>query len=434
MAGLSVVTLSSDLSFRGLVHQVSDPALLPLLDREPVVVYAGFDPSADSLHVGNLLMLCNLRRLQLAGHPPIAAIAGGGYPGMIGDPGGKTDERALLSREEIAANLAGIRPQLERFLDFSPGAGSARARLVDNDEWLGTYSLTGFLRDIGKHFTVNQMVAKDSVRSRFDRPDTGISYTEFSYMLLQAADFLHLNQHFGCRLQIGGSDQWGNITMGIDLIRKVAGASAYALTSPLVVKADGTKFGKTEEGALYLSAARTSPYELYQFFFRVEDAVVGTYLRYFSFLSEEELLELDAATATHPEQRAAQRALARAMTTLVHSEHETSRVEAASEALYSESVVALDEETLLMVLDKAPATTMPRSALDAGLDVVDLIVSLKLATSKTAARALVSQGGIYVNNRRIEADHGVLGREELIADRYLVVRRGRRDLHLVAFA
>jgi tyrosyl-tRNA synthetase len=409
---------------------VSDPALTKMLDAESLVVYAGFDPSADSLHVGNLLMLCNLRRLQLAGHQPIALA--GGATGMIGDPGGKSDERSLLSREEIAANLEGIRPQLERFIDFSPGP--SQARLVDNDAWLGTYPLTDFLRDVGKHFTVNQMVAKESVRSRFDRPDTGISYTEFSYMLLQAADFLHLHQQFGCRLQLGGSDQWGNITMGIDLIRKVAGETAYALTSPLVLKADGTKFGKSEEGALYLSAARTSPYELYQFFLRVEDAMVGTYLRYFSFLSQEELLELDAETKAHPEQRAAQRALARAMTTLVHSEEETARVERASEALYSESLASLDEATLLMVLDKTPASTRARSDLDAGLDLVDLLIETKLAASKTAARALILQGGVYVNNRRVDPEQLVLHRDELIADRYLVLRRGRRDLHLVAFA
>jgi tyrosyl-tRNA synthetase len=425
-----VVTLASDLSFRGLVHQVSDATLLKMLDADSLVVYAGFDPSADSLHVGNLLLLCNLRRLQLAGHQPIAVA--GGATGMIGDPGGKADERSLLSAEQIAANLAGIRPQLEKFLDFSPGP--AQARLVDNNDWLGSYPFTEFLRDVGKHFTVNQMVAKESVRSRFERPDSGISYTEFSYMLLQAADFLHLNRQYGCRLQIGGSDQWGNITMGIDLIRKVVGETAYALTSPLVLKADGTKFGKSEEGALYLSAARTSPYELYQFFLRVEDAMVGTYLRYFSFLSHEELLELDAATAAHPEQRVAQRALARAMTTLVHSDEETARVERASEALYSESLASLDEATLLMVLDKTPASTRARSDLDAGLDLVDLLLETKLAASKTAARALILQGGVYVNNRRVDPEQLVLHRDELIADRYLVLRRGRRDLHLVAFA
>ena len=426
-----MTTLSEDLEFRGLVHQLSDPVVPELLDTESVTAYAGFDPSADSLHVGNLLMLCNLRRLQLAGHRPIALA--GGATGMIGDPGGKSDERVLLSREEIVANMEGIRPQLERFLDLSGGAAGTRALLLDNADWLGQFGLVDFLRDVGKHFTVNQMIAKDSVRSRFERPDFGISYTEFTYMLLQAADFLHLYDNFNCRLQIGGSDQWGNITTGIELIRRASKGSAYALTSPLLVKADGTKFGKSEEGALYLSATRTSPYALYQFFFRAEDAVVGSYLRSLTFLSHNEILGLDEATVLRPERREAQRALARAVVDLVHSPAETANVERASEAVFSEDVINLDEATLLMALEEVPASSLSRSALDDGVDLVELLVEAGLAPSKTAARTTIAQGGVYVNNRRVDPERPEIVHDDLIADRYVLLRRGRRDLHLLSF-
>ena len=277
--------LFADLEFRGLVHQVTDPSVPKKLDSESLTVYAGFDPTADSLHVGHLLQMCTLRRLQLAGHRPIA-LAGGGT-GMIGDPGGKSEERNLLSVEELAANVAGIRTQLGRLLDFSDGAGERRALLLDNSAWLGRVGLIDFLRDVGKHFTVNQMVAKESVRSRLDRPEQGISFTEFSYMLLQAYDFLHLFEAHDCHLQIGGSDQWGNITMGVELIRKTRQAEVYGLTTPLLLKADGTKFGKTESGTVWLDARRTSPYQLYQYFLRTEDATVGTVLRMLTFLDHD---------------------------------------------------------------------------------------------------------------------------------------------------
>ncbi|MDQ1445672.1 MAG: tyrosyl-tRNA synthetase, partial [Acidimicrobiaceae bacterium] len=300
--------LSEELHWRHLVHQATDDHLFKLLDTESLTAYIGFDPTADSLHVGNLLQLCNLRRLQGTGHRPIA-LAGGGT-GLIGDPGGKSEERNLLTADALAHNLAAIRVQLERFLDFSEG----RALTADNGEWLWDVRLLGFLRDIGKHFTVNQMVAKESVKARFEGRDQGISYTEFSYMLLQAYDFLQLFDRHGCRLQLGGSDQWGNITMGVELIRKQRGETAFGLTSPLVVKADGTKFGKTESGTVWLDPAKTSPYRFFQFFINSEDAVVGEYLRYFTWLSREEIEALDAQTAEHPERRAGQRALAREVT------------------------------------------------------------------------------------------------------------------------
>ncbi len=423
--------VSEDLAFRGLIHQVSDRALYPMLDAGEVTAYIGFDPTADSLHVGHLLQLCNLRRLQLAGNRPITLA--GGATGMIGDPGGKSEERQLLSRDDVAQNLIGIRAQLERFLDFSP-ALKAGALLVDNADWLSSYDLVSFLRDVGKHFTVNQMITKESVRSRIERPEQGISYTEFSYMLLQACDFLHLFAAFGCRLQMGASDQWGNITMGMDLIRKERGEGVYALTSPLVLKPDGTKFGKSESGTLFLDARKTSPYELYQYFYRSEDSVVGIYLRYFTFLAPEEILALDEEVLAHPERRQAQRVLAREVCDLVHGSSETAKVERAAEALYSEDVALLDEPTLLMALQDAPSSLLERSLLEGeGLDLVDALVVTGLAPSKSAARTTIAQGGAYINNKRVSSA-ARLSEDDLIAGRYLLLRRGRRELHLLCFS
>jgi tyrosyl-tRNA synthetase len=425
-----VPTFSADLQFRGLVHQVTDPGLLVRLDTERVVAYIGFDPTAPSLHVGNLMQLCTLRRLQLAGHRPIA-LAGGGT-GMIGDPGGKTGERSLLPAEALAANLEGIRPQLEQFLDFSASAGEARALLLDNGAWLGPMRVVDFLRDVGKHFTVNQMVAKESVKARFERPEQGISYTEFSYMLLQAYDFLRLHADHDCELQVGGSDQWGNITMGVELIRKVARAEAYGLTTPLVTKADGTKFGKTESGTVWLDPAMTSPYRLYQFLLNSEDAAVGAYLRYFSFLSHDEIAALDKETAAHPERRAAQRALAREVVALVHGPDEVVRAERASAALFGEEIASLDEKMLLDVVEDAPSSAVSRDALTGGeLSLVDVLVSTGLASSRGEARRTITQGGAYVNNRREDEEGRVLGSGDLLHDRYAVLRRGRRDYHLL---
>lgn len=425
-------SLTEDLDFRDLIYQTSDPELARLLDAGGLTVYVGFDPTSDSLHAGNLLQLCLLRRLQLAGHRPIV-VAGGGT-GRVGDPGGKDAERPLLTSEQLRANLAGIRPQLERLLDFSEGAGPGRALMLDNSDWLGDLSLIDFLRDVGKHFTVNQMVAKESVRSRFDRADQGISFTEFAYMLIQAYDFLHLFDDHGCRLQMGGSDQWGNIVTGVELIRRARGETAYALTTPLVTKADGTKFGKSESGAVYLDAGKTSPYAFYQFFFRTEDSVVGTYLRMFTFLDHAEILRLDEATVARPEAREAQRALARAVTGLVHGEDETARAERAAAALYSEDIAGLDEATLLMVVAGAPVTTLPRSALDGeGPDVAALLADSGLSPSRGAARTAIVQGGAYVNNRRVPAEGARLTAADLVAGRYVLLRRGRRDLHLLQF-
>ena len=427
--------LPSDLRFRGLVHQLTDPALPDRLGAGGVTVYSGFDPSAPSLHVGSLLQLCTLRRLQESGNRPLALLGGG--TGLIGDPGGKTGERPLLGEEELAANLRGIRPQLEQFLDFSAAAGGARAALLDNGDWLGSIRMVEFLRDVGKHFTVNQMVAKESVRARFDRPDQGISYTEFSYMLLQAYDFLRLHLDHGCTLQVGGSDQWGNIVMGVELVRKVAHAEVQGLTTPLVTKADGTKFGKTESGTVWLDARMTSPYRLYQFFLNCEDAAVGTYLRYFTFLSHDEIRSLDDETAARPERRSGQQALARQVCRLVHGESETTRAEEASAALFGEAPMAsLDERTLRDAVEDAPSTALPRRALEdaAGrpaLALVDALVDSGLAKSKSDARRVLGQGAVRVNDQRVQEAERMLGTADLLHGRYVVLRKGRRSIHVL---
>jgi len=427
-----MLKISGDFAFRGLVHQVSDEALWTLLDSGATTAYFGIDPTSDSLHVGNLLGIITLRRLQEAGHRPIL-LAGGGT-GLIGDPGGKAGERPLLSIERLAANLEAIRAQLEGLLDLSPAAGEARGLLLDNSEWLCAYGFIDFLRDVGKHFTVNQMTAKESVRSRLERPDQGISYTEFSYMLLQAYDYLYLHDAYGCRVQLGGSDQWGNITMGLELIRKVRGSEAFALTYPLLLRADGTKYGKSESGAVWLDATKSSPYEMYQFFVRTPDDEVGRLLRYFTFLSHEEIEALDVEIVERPGHRKAQQALARAVCALVHGEAETERAIAASEALFSEEVAKLDEALLLEVFADAPSSRFARSCLDSdGFALVEALVSTGLVSSKTAARTAVAQGGVYVNNRRRSEPEARLGRDDLLVDRYVVLRRGRRDYHLLRF-
>ena len=420
---MGMPALSEDLAFRGLVHQVTDADLPERLDRPGLTLYAGFDPSAASLHVGNLLQLCTLRRFQLAGHRTIS-LAGGGT-GMIGDPGGKQDERRLLTRETIEMYLDGVRPQLAQFLDLD------QALLLNNADWLGSLSTLEFLRDVGKHFTVNQMVAKESVRTRFDRPDQGISYTEFSYMLLQAYDFLRLHVDHGCDLQIGGSDQWGNITMGVELIRKVCADEVWGLTTPLVVKPDGTKYGKTESGTVWLDPDRTTPFAMYQFFVNTPDEQVGQLLRFLTFLDHAEIEALDAETEERPQRRSAQKALARAVTSLVHGEEEVAKCEEASAALFGEEIAGLSEEMLLAVTADAPTLELPRSELLGGLTLVDVLERTGLVTSRGEARRTVDQGGAYVNNVRQKEDGRTFGPEDLLHDRYVVLRRGRREVHIV---
>ena len=413
--------LFEELQWRGLVHDFTDPAVPEKLNAGGLTAYIGFDPTADSLHIGNLLQICNLRRLQEAGHQVIALT--GGATGMIGDPGGRIDERSLLSSDELATNIAGVRSQLERYV--LPGA-----LFEDNRDWLTKISVLDFLRDVGKHFTVNQMVAKESVRSRFEGVDRGISYTEFSYMLLQAADYLHLFDTHGCTLQLGASDQWGNIVMGIELIRKVRGKTVYGFTCPLVLKSDGSKFGKSVEGAVWLDARRTSPYAMYQFFVRSEDAVVGSYLRFYTWLDRERIEALDLATAERPERREAQRALAWEITALVHDRTEADKAAHASEVLFSEEIASLDEATLVDVFAEAPSTTLGR----APVELVDLLVTTGLAKSKSDARRHLSAGAVYVNNRKVADVEGKLDpADDTLHGRYVVLRRGKANQHLLRF-
>jgi tyrosyl-tRNA synthetase len=427
------MNLREDWQFRGLVHQTTDEAVLDRLNSGGVIAYIGFDPTAPSLHLGSLLQLCNLRRLQLAGNRPIA-LAGGGT-GLIGDPSFKAVERPLITEELLEENLVGIGEQLGRFLDFSASAGASQALLLNNADWLTTVTLTDFLRDVGKHFTVNQMIAKESVKSRLDRDDVGLSFTEFSYMLLQAYDFLRLNVDYDCTLQLGGSDQWGNITMGTELVRKETGHAVAGLTSPLLLRADGQKFGKSEAGndKVWLDASMTSPFEFHQFLLNADDVTTPALLRFFTFLDHERILELDEATRTRPQERQAQRAIANAVVTLVHGEAAARQAERAGEAPFAESIAQLDEATLLQVVADAPSSTWSRAEVAAGVDPVELLVRCDLASSKAEARRFLEQGGAYVNNVRVDAETPVdLARA--LHGRYLVVRRGRRLLHLVVIA
>ncbi len=417
--------LFEELRWRGLVHQMTDPEALPkLLDQDRLTAYIGFDPSADSLHLGHLLQITLLRRVQQAGHRPIALVGGG--TGMIGDPTGKSDERALLSPEQLEANKAGIRAQLERFIEL----GGAGAILEDNATWLGPARLLEFLRDVGKQFTVNEMIRKESIRARLEAREQGISFTEFSYMLLQAWDFLQLFDRYGCRLQMGGSDQWGNITEGVDLIRRRREAQAFGLTSPLVTRADGVKFGKTESGTVWLDARRTSPYALFQYLIRTTDAEVGAYLRYFTFLGRQAVEAMDSAVAAHPERREAQRTLAREVTTLVHGAEEAARAERASEALFSEEIIRLDEPTLAAALADAPTTVVGPDELDGRLSLVDALVRTGLAPSRGEARRQLQGGGVYINNRKQPADRPLTG-DDALHRRFVVLRRGRASQHVL---
>lgn len=427
------MNLRDDWRFRGLVQQATDDAVLDRLSAGGVTAYIGFDPTASSLHLGSLLQINLLRRLQLAGNRPIA-LAGGGT-GLIGDPSFKDVERPLLSLEQLRANVEGIRAQLGRFLDFSPGAGSTQALLLNNADWLTTVPLTEFLRDVGKHVTVNQMMAKESVKTRLDRDDVGLSFTEFAYSLLQAYDFVRLNLDHGCTLQLGGSDQWGNITIGTDLVRKMTGHVVDGITSPLLLRADGQKFGKSEGGneRVWLDATLTSPFALHQFLLNAEDATTPALLRFFTFLDHATILELDEATRTAPQKRQAQRAIANAVVELVHGGDAARQAERAGEALFAESIHDLDEATLLDVVADAPSSTWSKSELDVGVEAATLLVRCGLASSRAEARRFLEQGGVYVNNVRVDATTRVDGSAALHG-RYLLVRRGRRQLHLVVVA
>ncbi|MCV7188367.1 tyrosine--tRNA ligase [Mycolicibacterium thermoresistibile] len=410
-----------ELDWRGLIAQSTDrDALRAELAAGPVTVYAGFDPTAPSLHAGHLVPLLTLRRFQRAGHRPI--VLAGGATGLIGDPR-DTGERTLQSADVVADWADRIKGQLERFVEFTDGPTGA---IVENNlTWTGGLTAIEFLRDIGKHFSVNVMLDRDTVRRRLE--GEGISYTEFSYMLLQANDYVELYQRYGCRLQIGGSDQWGNIVAGVRLVRQKLSATVHGLTVPLVTAADGTKFGKsTGGGNLWLDPDMTSPYTWYQYFINTADADVIRYLRWFTFLSAEELAELQEATEQRPHERAAQRRLARELTTLVHGQQATESAEHASRALFGRGELdRLDEPTLAAALQEASVADLEPGAPDS---IVDLLVASGLVQSRGAARRTVAEGGAYVNNRRIEAEDWVPEPSDYLHGRWLVLRRGKRNI------
>ncbi len=423
--------LYSELRWRGMIHQTTDDARLPswLMER-PRTVYVGFDPTADSLHVGHLVALMVLRRFQKAGHRPIALV--GGATGMIGDPSGKSEERNLLSLEVLRHNVAQIEKQLRRFLDFD--CTSNPAVLVNNHDWMGKFGYLEFLRDVGKHFPVNVMLAKDSVKSRLERSDAGLSYTEFSYMLLQAYDFVYLHEHYGCEIQAGGSDQWGNITAGIDLARRLGSGQLFGITCPLLTKSDGSKMGKTESGALWLSAERTSPYQFYQYWIRLADADVGKCLRLFTDMEREEIASLESRHAQDPSQREAQRCLAEQLTRLVHGESGLAAAQRATEVFFGAEIQDLSDAELCDIFSDVPSKELPRDRLATeGLSLVDAMVESGLAKSKSEARRAISQGGAYVNNRRVTDLDARLGPESLASESVMVLRRGKKDYALLRF-
>jgi len=414
-----------ELQWRGLMQDCTDLAELGArLAAGPVTLYCGFDPTADSLHVGHLVPLLALRRFQNDGHRPIAVA--GGATGSIGDPSGKSQERQLLTKEQIESNVASVRPQLARLLDFDNATNPAR--LVDNASWTAPMSYLDFLRDIGKHFTVNQMIAKESVRARMEDRDVGISYTEFSYMLLQAFDFYHLCASHDCTLQIGGSDQWGNITAGIELVRKKLGRSALGLTLPLITKSDGTKFGKTEGGAVWLDPRKTSVYRFYQFWIQTDDRDVIRYLKFFTFLSKDEIGALEAVHAANPSGREAHRALAAAVTDLIHGPAATVEARRASEILFGGGLEGVGEGTFREIVGEVP--TRPLAPLDLsgeGVSVLDAFVHAGLVPSKGQARKDLEGGGLYLNNDRLTEVSRKVTASDLLFGKYLLLRKGRRN-------
>ena len=420
------MTVWDEFEWREMIYE-STEAVRDVLAREKVTCYIGFDPTASSLHVGSLLPLMALARLQRFGHSPIA-IAGGGT-GMIGDPSGKTQERQLLSLDQIEENVRGIRRQLEKFLDFD--ASPNPARIVNNADWLATIPLMTFLRETGKHFTVNYMLAKESVRRRLESEE-GISYTEFSYLMLQSYDYLQLFDRYGCSLQLGGSDQWGNITAGCDLVRKLRGARVHGLVLPLVTTTTGVKFGKTEAGAVWLDAARTSPFRFYQFWLNTEDADVVRYLKFFTFLGQEDIVALERSVREAPERREAQRMLAREVTRLLHGPDAVERAERATSVLFGGDLSALERDEVLEVFDDVPSTRLGRAELGAdGITLTELLVRTGLAESKGEGARLIRGGGVYVNNRRVQGERDRVTVEQAISGEIFVIRKGAKQNHVV---
>jgi tyrosyl-tRNA synthetase len=423
------MSILAELDWRGLVADCTDRVELAKRTASgPITLYCGFDPTADSLHVGHLVGQVMLRRFQLAGHHPMPLA--GGATGQIGDPSGKTSERQLLTREQITHNVGCIKRQLARILDFE--SKSNPARLVDNAAWTAQISFLDFLRDVGKHFSVNVMMQKESVRARMEDREAGISYTEFSYMLLQAYDFCHLRKEFNCQLQVGGSDQWGNITAGIDLIRKKLGTPAYGLTFPLLTKADGTKFGKTESGAVWLDPRKTSPYRFYQFFIQADDGKVIDYLKMLTLLSREEIDALESSHQANPGAREAHKDLARAATTLVHGESVTLEAIRASEILFGGQLEGVSETTFNEIVGEVPTKEIEQAKLDApGLPLVELLLHSGLCPSKGQARKDIEGGGVYVNNIRESNFQRAIAANDFLFGKHLLLRKGKKNYVVV---
>jgi tyrosyl-tRNA synthetase len=422
------VSILEELKWRGLIADCTDAAELAKKISAPITLYCGFDPTADSLHVGNLVPLLALRRFQLLGHHPIAVA--GGATGSIGDPSGKTAERQLLTKEILERNIASVKTQLAKLLDFETKQNPAR--LVDNASWTAGISFLDFLRDIGKHFSVNQMVAKESVRARMEDREVGISYTEFSYMLLQAFDFMVLCRDANCELQIGGSDQWGNITAGIELTRKKLGRHVFGLTLPLITNTDGSKFGKTAAGAIWLDSKRTSVYKFYQFWINTDDRDVIRYLKYFTFLAKEEIESLEKQHAENPGARVAHKALAKAATDLIHGANTTTEAIRASEILFGGELKGIAETTFNEIVGEVPTKEIEKSKLDgAGIPLVELLVHAGLSSSKGQARKDIEGGGVNVNNIREAKLQRAVTTSDLLFGKHILLRKGKKNYVVV---
>ena len=418
--------LFDELRERGVIEKITSDDLIEKINKGGLKFYIGFDPTADSLHIGNFAALNLMRLLQKYGHHPIGLM--GGATGMIGDPGGKSTERKLLTKDQLSFNVAGIKVQLAKFLDFESGNV---AKIVNNLDWLGKWSYIDFLRDIGKHFSVNAMVGRESVKNRLEREGEGISYTEFSYMLLQAYDFYHLNKEHDCELQIGGSDQWGNIISGIDLKRRLSHRQLYGMTIPLITKTDGSKFGKSESDAIWLDAEKTSPYAFYQYFFNQADEDIIHYLKIFTQLELEEIAELEQQVKTEPHKRAAQKRLAEKMTRTAHGQAELNKVIKASRVLFGEKIDDLDDDAIANIFKDIPSLKKEASALQNNWSLVDALVETGACKSRGQARKLIRSGGVYVNNELQKDIDLILTSENLASDSFLIIRTGKKNYHLV---
>jgi len=424
------MNLIEELNWRGMLQDIM-PGTAELFDRETVTGYIGFDPTADSLHIGSLVPILLLVHLQRAGHRPIALV--GGATGMVGDPSGKNDERNLLDEDSLRHNVQGIRAQLEKYLDFDPGHPSA-AKLVNNYDWFRDISFIHFLRDVGKHLTVNYMMSKDSVRKRIEG-ETGISYTEFAYQLMQGYDFYWLYQNMGCKLQMGGSDQWGNITTGAELIRRKAGGEAFAFTCPLITKADGGKFGKTEKGNVWLDPDKTSPYHFYQFWLNATDADAERWIRIFTFLSREETETLTGLHRADPGKRLLQQRLAGEVTRFIHGQEELDKAIQTTEKLFSgnaaENIRELDEEQLLQSLEGVPVHEVPEEVLIKGIDALTLLADTGIFPSRGEARKMIHGGGVSLNKEKITDVNKLVDAGSLLHGKYLLVQKGKKNYYLI---